>query len=239
MSQKVRISLLLMSFLFVMAFSSHVTAGDFFIDCGEALSQKGFLKLKEYYDANPDKPKPDMCFRLNNYEFLVTVTGTGRVAQGLYYYDAKENKMELYEGAYMADIEVKKEFLGKNKKRYVLISWSNLAHGNWDYGYDILNLISKAGKKPFVLYNLLSVNEDPEAGLCGEWSSKDKSGKAEKHQKIKEGITSRIKGYKILNEGTEKVKIVFTITEQDCKTLKRTTYEKVFSLVGDQFKAEK
>jgi hypothetical protein len=76
---------LLMWVLFTMAFNSYAIAESFIIDCGEALSQKGFLKLTEYYDKHPDEPQPDMCFRLNNYEFLVTVTAIGRVGQGLYY----------------------------------------------------------------------------------------------------------------------------------------------------------
>jgi hypothetical protein len=213
----------------------NVAASNFFIECDKALDKKEFLPLKIYYDKHPDEPHPDMCFRLNNNEFLVTITSTGRVFQGLYYFNSKEEKFERHEGV-GPGIEVKEEFLGKNNKRYALLKWSNLSHGNWDYGFDILNLIPKREGKPYIVYNLLAVNEDPVSGLCGEWGSTDKSGKTERHQSVKEGKKESIEGCKILYQGTENVQIVFTITEQDCKTLKKRTYPKIFRLVDGVFK---
>ena len=231
----------LRSFLIIILFGAlliygkNVTASNFFIECDKALEKKEFLSLKAYYDKHPDEPHPDMCFRLNNNEFLVTVTSTGRVFQGLYYLNSKEEKLEEPGGG-GPNIEVKEEFLGNNNKRYVLLGWSNLSHGNYDYGFDILNLIPKGEGKPFIVYNLLYVNEDPTSGLCGAWSSKDKSGKVEIHQNVKEGKKESIKGYEIQHQGTENVQIVFTIIEQDCTTLKKRTYQKPFRLVDGVFK---
>jgi hypothetical protein len=230
--------LIVILFTTLLIYGSNVTASNFFIECDKALEKKEFLPLKKYYDKHPDEPHPDMCFRLNNNEFLVTVTSTGRVFQGLYYFNSKEEKLGRGEGG-GPNIEVKEEFLGKNNKRYVLLSWSNLSHGDWDYGFDILNLIPKREGKPFIVYNLLYVNEDPVSGLCGAWSSKDKSGKIERHQNFKEGKKESIKGYKIIDQGTENVRIVFTITEQDCKTLEERTYQKTFHLVDGAFKLAK
>ncbi len=69
-------------------------SNNFFMECDKVLEKKEFLSLKAYYDKHPDEPHPDMCFRLNNNEFLITVTGTGRVFQGLYYFNSKEEKLE-------------------------------------------------------------------------------------------------------------------------------------------------
>lgn len=199
----------------------------FFIDCYKAFALKEFSTLREFYDKHTKEPKPDKCFRLNNNEFLVTVTNTGRIAQGLYLIDIKQDKIEMEDG-YLPNIKVVREFLGKNKKRYVLLSFSNLHAGYWSNGHLILNLVPRTNKgKPYILYSLLNVSEDPVAGLCGE----------KRERFIKEGQNAEtINSYEIQNVSTEDITLLFFITEEDCKTLKKRTYTKKFKLADGIFK---
>ncbi len=212
-------------------------SGNFFIESEKAFGQKNFSELKKYYENHPEEAVPDMCFKLNNNEYLATVTATGRALQGLYYYNAKEKRYGLYEDMYIPNISVKKEFVGKNNKRYVLFSWSNLSHGDWTTGYDIFNLVPKANAKSFEYYNLLSVSEDPESGLCGEWST-EANGKVEKHKNISQGKTESIEEFNVIGQGTENVRILFSIVEQDCATSQKRKYTKTFGLKKSKFIAE-
>jgi hypothetical protein len=205
-----------------------VRADNFFIECDVVFEESKYSPLKKYYESHPGEPKPDMCFRLNDNEYLITVTNIDRIAQGLYYYNSTKGEMELYRS--MPLIDVKEEFVGGNNKRYVLLSWSNLHQRGWSYGYAILNLISQRGEKPFVVYDLLTVNEDPVSGLCGEWISK-----GEKKRSVNEGQMQKIDGYEIVNEDTKKVSIVFSVSEQDCKTLEIRAFQRIFRLVKSKF----
>lgn len=208
--------------LATLAFAGPVPASQFFQECSEALEKPEFVTLKGYLDSKPELPRPNKCFRLNNNQFLVTVTNTGRVSQGLYYYDAKSNTYGLEGGSYMPNVDVVQEFIGPNNKRYVLLSVSNLSRGNWWQGYSILNLIPTKEGKSHVHYSLLSWSEDPESGLCGT--------------KISTGKASSVDEPRITNEGTESVKIVFPVTEQDCVTSKIMTYSRTFALSDGTFK---
>ena len=227
--------------LFVtLAFTGQVSAGQFFQECSEAIEKPEFSALKKYLDSNPELPQPDKCFRLNNYQFLVTVTDTGRVAQGLYYYDAKTDTYGLDDGSYMANIKVVQEFMGPNNKRYVLLSFSNLSRGDWWLGYSILNLTPTKDGKSYVHYSLLSWSEDPVSGLCGHWTSTDRAtGKTELHKNKSTGTASSIKKPQIASEGTESVQIIFTVTEQNCETSQRNTYNRTFALSDGAFKEVK
>jgi len=198
----------------------------FFIDCYNAFALKEFSALREFYDKHTEETKPDKCFKLNNNEFLVTVTDTGRIAQGLYLTDIKKDKIEM-ENGYIAGIKVERELVGKKKKRYVLLSYSDLHAGYWSKGYFILNLIPRTEKKPYILYSLFNASEDPVDGLCGE--------KRERFIKEAENAET-INSYEIQNEGTEDVTLLFYITEENCKTLKKRTYTKKFKLADGIFK---
>lgn len=219
---KLRYQIILMA---ILAFAGQVSASQFFQECSGVLERPEFVVLKRYLDSKPELPRPDKCFRLNNNQFLVTVTNTGRVAQGLYYYDAKTNTYGLDGGRYMPNINVVQEFIGPNNKRYALLSVSNLSHGDWRQGYSILNLIPTKEEKSYVHYNLLSWSEDPESGLCGT--------------RISTGEASSIGKPQITNEGTESVQIVFPVTEQDCVTSKKLTYSRTFALSDSTFKEVK
>ncbi len=192
-------------------------ADDFFQDCKEVLDKPEFRSLQQYLRSKPDIEPPDQCFRLNNFQFLMTVPTNNRIVPGLYYYDAKTNVLELSEG----NVSVDREFIGPNKKRFVLLSKSYLHHGVWDIGKIILNLIPvKQDGKPYTHYYILSWNEDPDNGLCGRALKKAYS----------------IEDPEIAEEGTDKVHLVFPVTEQDCKTREIKKYKKIFELKDGVFR---
>lgn len=185
----------------------------YFQDCETAIQSRGFEGLKQYYARNNDAPRPSMCFKLNHDEFLVTTIDTGRVGQGLYYYDANNNSYELVDGRYCPNIDIKREFLGFGNKRYVLISCSNLHHGNWDVSYLLLYLVPGKKRQSFVFKELLFANEDPESGFCGS--------------RTPDTATSII-DFHISGERRSNVRLEFTVEEEDCKTRARRKYVRAF-----------
>jgi hypothetical protein len=197
----------------------------FFINCNNALKLKDFSGLKGFFNRHPKWSRPDECFRLNDSEFLVTVNDTGRIAQGLYFVDVKQDKMKM-DGGYSL-VHVAEEFTGKNKKRYVLLRFGGLSGGVMYDGYDILNLIPTTNGKSYTRYSLLEVSEDGVDGFCGERREKFRE----------EGINAEsIESYRILNEGTQDVTLIFNIKSEDCKTLSKKQYAKKFRLIDDVFK---
>jgi hypothetical protein len=214
-----------------------VLADNYFQACDMALQNPEFRVLQQYLAANPELPHPSQCFRLNNYQFLMTVTDTGRVAQGLYYFDGKMKKLGLSEGRYMPNVDVVNEFLGPNKKRFVLLHSSNLHSGAYDQLYSILHLIPTKDGKSYTHYNLISWSEDGESGLCGHSTSTDRvTGRTEMYKRIPEGKASSVSKPAIYKEGTDAINIQFTFTEQDCKTSEQKTYTRTFRLTDGAFK---
>ncbi len=213
-------------------------AEDFFQDCQDVLNKPEFKVLQSYLQTRKDFPEPDECFRLNNSQFLMTVIDTGRMAQGLYYYDAKANTFGFSDDHAMPLAIVVLEFLGPNKKRFVLLSASNLHRGNWDSSYSILNLIPVSqDRKPYVHYNILSWNQDPEHGLCGhQTGTSKKTGETFLYKKISTGTAQSIEKPEVIEEGTNNVHLVFPVTEQNCETSEIKKYKKIFRLKDGVFR---
>jgi hypothetical protein len=198
-------------------------AQNFFEPCDAVLKMAPYKKLRDYLQAHETELAPDMCFRLSNFEFLLTVTNAPRISQGLYHYDAKANKFDLSDGRSWPNVRVKREFEGKANKRFALLAWSNLHAGHWASGYEILSLIPKNDGRSFVVYGLLDVSEDPQSGLCGSNS-------------VARGKTNAVKAVTVLHEGTENVQIVFDVTEQDCSTIEFKVAKRIFRLNDGIFK---
>ena len=210
-------------FILSLVTSSATAQGPFFINCDDAFKKPSFLVLAKYFKQNDKNLPPDKCFRLNDRQYLVTVTKAVQIDAGLYVFDATKKTFERHNG----DDEVVREFVGKNHKRYVLLRWSYLSHGDYEYGYDILQLTPKLQEGlPIVVYNLLWVTEDPGAGLCVENVRPDDQ---------VHGMASHITGYQIVNEGTEHVQIVVNLKQQDCKTSQIKTVNKKFILYHNRF----
>jgi len=197
----------------------------YFRRCDSVLESLDFKPLKLFYDSRPNQARPDDCFRLNKSEFLVTVTNAGRIDQGLYFYDANDNSYELVGGHYWPEISIKREFIGGNQKRFVLISTSNLSRGNWEYGYRILYLVPGKKIESFAVKDLLFAKENPVSGFCGH----DSDG-VELND-----IATSINGFDIVDEGSEKVRVQFNVEEEDCKTGIHRKYNRVFMPQGGGF----
>jgi hypothetical protein len=150
----------LLALLATMSSVGQVSASQFFQECSEVLEKPEFVVLKRYLDSNLELPPPDKCFRINSNQFLVSVVDTGRIGQGLYYYDAKTKTYQLEGGRSRPGIVVFKEFMGPNNKRFVIFSVSNLSRGEWSQEYSILNLMPTKDGKSYIHYELVSWNED-------------------------------------------------------------------------------
>jgi hypothetical protein len=186
----------------------------FFHTCVDVLATPSFAPLHNFYLSNPDQPAPDSCSRLNDTEFLVTVTNTGPIAQGLYFFDAKQAIYRFPDGAYREGIKVETEFVGPNHKRFVLLSESFLKNGTWTETYELLYLVPGKGDRSFQLQRLFSVAQDSEQGLCRSGHSS--------------GVASAVSGYKVAADGTQHTKLIFNLEAQDCSTKAKHNYEKIF-----------
>lgn len=199
------------------------SAGEpFFLPCDQAIDTPPFKQLREFYAGHPEEPRPDACFRLNNREFLVTVSDTGRVGQGLYYFNADTSTYEFPDGSYRANIEVIREVEGPNKKRFVILKTSNLHAGNWDIGYELLFLKPKENGRSFEIQELLLANQDPEIGMCGS--------------RITKGTATDVKDVRVEHEGTVDTTLVFVVNSQVCPKGKQRSYKRQFVWSSGRFR---
>ncbi|TPQ28599.1 hypothetical protein [Methylomonas koyamae] len=206
-----------MALLFIVSDIAYASES-YFRSCDSVLESLDFKPLKLFYDSRPNQARPDDCFRLNKSEFLVTVTNAVRIDQGLYFYDSNDNSYELVGGHYWPEISIKREFIGGNQKRFVLVSTSNLSRGNWEYGYRILYLVPGKKIESFAVKDLLFAKENPVSGFCGH----DSDG-VELND-----IATSINGFDIVDEGSDKVRVQFNVEEEDCKTGIHRKYNRVF-----------
>jgi hypothetical protein len=211
----------LLGLVLAMAIGPASAASQFFLPCGSALATQPFHRLQEFYADHATESQPDRCFRLNDREFLVTVSDTGRVAQGLYYFDADAGTYVFPDGAYRESISIKREFDGPNKKHFALIETSNLRLGNWSVSYEILFLKPGKGGRPFQLQRLLSASEDPEVGMCGTH--------------ISQGAATSIVSVDVENEGTAGTMLVFVIKSQKCPNGEQWTDQRRFEWSSGSF----
>jgi hypothetical protein len=203
----------------------NIFAENYFIDCDAAMKRYEFTPLRDYYNSHPKIWSPDMCFRLNKREYLVTITRVAPILQGLYYYNSTDNTFKLYEDnntTCFPGISIAEEFYGKNNKRYVLM----VGGVTGSIFYKIFNLVDNKDKHsyPFITYEIIGDRWDPVDGLCGNDYPKP--------------TASEILSYRIFNQRTDKVEIVFKIREQDCRTKKIKEYEKKFHIKDGIFTAE-
>lgn len=212
----------LLAILLVLMVGTASAGEPFFRPCDQALDTEPFKQLREFYAGHPEEPRPDACFRLNNREFLVTVSDTGRVGQGLYYFNADTSTYGFPDGSYRANIEVMREIEGPNKKRFVILKTSNLHAGNWDIGYELLFLKPKEHGRSFEIQELLLANQDPEAGMCGS--------------RITKGTATDVKGIRVEHEGTVDTSLVFVVNSQVCPNGKQRSYERRFVWSSGRFR---
>jgi hypothetical protein len=202
--------------------SVHAKEKPFFVPFESAILKPEFVKLAAYLKSNPNEPEPDECFCLNRYEFLLTVTNAGRIQQGLYYFNAQNEKMEQVGSAIRENIKIFKEFIGPNKKRFVLLQSSFSRHG---YGvvYTILQLVPKS-EGSYALTELLYSFQSPwvDDDICDNFDPGEAKGWT-------------VQEPTIYDVGKASVRLEFQITEENCKTMEHTEYKRIFILHYGKF----
>lgn len=205
--------------------TSTFASSNFFTPCKDAFKMKQFKPLKEAFKDHV----PESCFRLNDKEFLATVVDVARTAQGLFYFNVTDGKIvsSCGDSCFQAGIRVEREFTGPNAKRFVLLKSSDLSRGLGFEQYEILNLVPKKGsQRPFIKYELVSAHSST-------WG--DSMERCTEDFGIDEDVD--IKSYSIKDEGTAKLKLIFRIEGQNCKTKAKLAYDKTFTLIDGVFKA--
>lgn len=195
-------------------------ASTFFEPCESALKTPAFAALQAFYAGKPELPKPDACFRLNNHEFLVTVTDTAPIAQGLYFFDARTGSYDFPDGAQRRGLSVKMEFDERSGKHFALLETSSLGNGEWFTGYHVLFLKPGKGTGSFALQKVIEVQADPEVGLCGTHVSK--------------GSAAKVKCVRPDSDGPS-LALVFQLGEQRCPAGATHQVEKRFVWNGQRF----
>ncbi|WP_152224173.1 hypothetical protein [Pseudomonas sp. SCB32] len=205
--------------------TSTANAGSWFQPCETALTTPPFRKLNDFYLTHSEEHKPELCFRLNDREFLVTLDDTGRVLQGLYYFNATDGTYAFPDGYYRANLSVPLEFDGPNKKHFALLLTNNLHGGVWDAVYEVLYLKPKKEGKAFELEELFYVNQDPGVGMCGE--------------RVLNGVAANVDSVNVENERTAKTTLVFKLTEQSCPDGDTHSVQRRFAWQSNHFVEQK
>jgi hypothetical protein len=227
--------------------SVSVFAASLFKECERAFSEKGFEQLEAFYERHSaDLPTegnaamsfeddrlpkiyyPNECLRLSDSKYLSLVRGTIFV-DGLYLIDTKKDTVELQALTYpLPNLKVDRVFGGAGSQ-YLLMKWDNLHHGILYGGYAIFNLV-RPKEASFKFYDLLFFDESDD-GLCGNFSSDNPEGWAQ----ITTGTATHLESYRIINEGTANVALVFFTSEQDCKTLERQHVIRTYGIIDGTF----
>jgi hypothetical protein len=189
-------------FLFLMGIAGVTHAAPpFFVDCESALGTPPFRALVRFYASHTDAVRPSRCFRLDDREFLVIVNDSGRVAQGLYHFDARTGTYALAGGAYRPNLSVEREF-DMTDKHFALLESSNLHAGEWTIAYSVLYLQPKTKGRPYVIQPLLDVQQDPEEGMCGA--------------RMKTGVAAKVTEIAIAKTCSDAEVIEFHLATQAC-----------------------
>jgi len=200
----------------------------YFVSCEDAFRLNDFSSLKKYLDDDV----PDSCFRMNKYEYLYLYSNSGK---GLVYWNAKTNETDSeLDRAQLISVEA--EMQGQANKRFVLIKTGWAGRGEAIATYKVFHLVPKTNENhSYQLEDLIQSDENPISGLCGDWNDIH-SGNLYQPGLNKIEKATAINKYTILNEGTSALKISFDVTEQDCKTLKKTNLIRTFRIGDGSFK---
>jgi uncharacterized protein len=155
---------------------------------------------------------PDGYLKLDRGKFLMPITNTGRVAQGLYYADLRNREIVRVVGGLAGVVR----FASKDGYTWILISSLSLHRGVMSTEFAAVHIDAGARVKPTTQF-LISVVEDGETGGCGRGKS------------INITTAGKIHGYEtrdINGDGFEDV--IFRLSETDCATGRTTSKEKRF-----------
>lgn len=193
-------------------------ASTFFEPCESALRTAPFRALQNFYADKPELSKPESCFRLNDREFLVTVPAAGRLAEGLYAFDAKSQRYDLADDTFSPALKVRLEFDGPNRKHFALLESSDMHGGDWRNLYEVLFLTPKSTGRVFLRQALVETHQGGD-GPCPAGAES----------------ASSLEDLHVENEATEDMKLVFDIKVQRCSDGKASRSQKRFTWTGKGF----
>jgi hypothetical protein len=165
------------------------------------------------------------CMRLTNSQYLIAAIPAGP-ASNLYFCDLAAQTptcVEDRDGVYYPNLEIVRQFIGSNGKRYVLWESSMLRHGLMSSNYHVFSLVPRSkAPRGYEFYSL-----DIGNAASGE------DGKCRSDLNLDEAVL--IQSVDVLNEGTEHVLIRFGVTTTACDTEEMNYREVDYSLVDGKF----
>jgi ankyrin repeat protein len=223
----------------------------YFQNCNDVTTKPSFRLLADYWKQHQQEAReasgpsnefqPDLCFRLNDKEFLMTANP--RDPGTLFYYCNFHGEGECsdfgMDGGYtLPNLGVDMEFMGPHGKRFVLMETDRLEHGFEQGEYYVLYLIPSHGGIPVETKALGGYG-----GLYGEGEGGCVPATAAELSEAgvpPDEIDTIVTSYHIENEGTDNVAIVFDIEEENCKlqTITKSTRKFVYQdghIVGKAF----
>lgn len=159
-------------------------------------------------------PSPDGYLKVDRGKFLVPITNTAPIGQGLYFADIRHRKILRLIGG-LPDINA---FASKDGFFWILFQSSGTHRGVMSTEFTAIHLVaSDSGEVKPRTQRLLSVSEDGVAGGCGRG--------------VAIGITTahKVRDYRVSDiddDGFED--IVLSLTEVDCATGRTKSFQKKF-----------
>lgn len=155
---------------------------------------------------------PDGYLKLDRGKFLMPITNTGRIGQGLYYADIHSREIMRVVGG----LPGIRRFSSKDGYTWILISSLGMHRGAMSTAFSAVHIRAGAHARP-TTQSLICVVEDSEAGRCGR-------GKL-----IGISTAGEIHGYEIRDingDGFEDV--IFKLTQTDCTTGRTNSAQRRF-----------
>jgi hypothetical protein len=186
----------------------------YFEDC--TASPKKYQQLNDYMAEHEEGRSPDLCWEISNNKTLVLYKNTGSASQGLYAFNSSARTFEkISSTSRIIDV-----LYDDAEQVYFLTSGYSLKRGTLTTYYGVLTARKADGEVN--ISTLIWTREDGESGMCG---------------RIKSGIATSVdkKDVKVRRHGNKKSDVVFRVTQEECVTRKKTSYNRVFSLKNGKF----
>lgn len=217
-------------------FVSSCFAENYFQRCNIVMEKRNYSKLKTYFEAKDIstvkvKNKSNyahLCQRLNNNEFLYTDRDINYNSVFFYCFSNKNNTLTCEKersSAYYPGLSIERIFFGKNNKQFVLFKTNLLRRGIKNNGLLIFHIVPKSdSKRGYAFYSLKGVGAYnglySDAGrICSNLSKNSNAKVPHKNH------------YKILNENSEKISLIFYQKIQSCNndsTISNQTLEYIW-----------
>jgi hypothetical protein len=174
----------------------------FFPLCTQVLDKPAYAQIAGYRAAHADMPHPNRCFRLDDREFLLSFKAAGDAWEGLYYFDARKQKLERPDGYQREEVEVVQEFDGPNGKHLAIISSTFRQGMSQEITYEAVYLKPRAEGRTFELQRLLSTQGVADADPCSA--------------RMRDGEATAVTSVIVEGAGTQDATLVFNLKSRQC-----------------------